>query len=85
MSRTSATIALRTLMMMMPLAPAAQVPMSVNASMPVVAPRPMNVGAIPTVASSQPDSATHWRIQTTKNPKTTVNPNPPPNTRLWNT
>jgi hypothetical protein len=45
----------------------------------------MNVGAMPSVARSQPDNATHWRIQTTKNAKTTVKPNPPPNTRLWNT
>ena len=73
------------LMMMIPFDDAAQVPKSVNASTPVVTPRPMKVGASPRVASNQPDSATHCRIHTTKNANTTVNPNPPPKTRLWNT
>jgi hypothetical protein len=70
---------------MIPVVPAAQVPMFVNASTPVVTPRPRKVGAIPRDASNQPDSATHWRIQTTKNANTTVKPNPPPKTRLWKT
>ena len=84
-SRTSAINAFAMLITMIPVVPAAHVPMSVNAPMPVVTPRPMNVGAIPSDASSHPDSATHCRIHTTKNAKTTVNPNPPPKTRLWNT
>jgi hypothetical protein len=59
--------------------------MVVNAWMWVVTPRPRKVGAIPRDAISHPDSATHWRIQTTKKAKTMVKPNPPPKTRLWNT
>ena len=50
-------------MMMMPFDDAHHVPKLVNPSMPVVTPSPMNVGAKPSVARSQPESATHCRIQ----------------------
>ena len=45
--------------MMMPFTVAAHVPIVVKAWTLVVTPRPMNVGAIPSVASSHPDRATH--------------------------
>ena len=51
----------------------------------IVAPRPRKSGANPRYETSQPESATHCRIQITKPDITTVNASPPPNTRLWNT
>ena len=48
-------------------------------------PSPMRSGATPRVASSQPASATHCRIQITKPLITTGKPMAPPSTRLWKT
>src|SRR5918999_4686280 len=73
------------LIVMIPEVDAAHTPKSVNAWTPVVTPRPMNVGARPRTASSQPDRATHWRIHTTNRLNTTLKPMPPPNTLLWKT
>ncbi len=73
------------LMTMMPFEPAAHVPISVKNPTSVVAPSARNVGAIARVAISHPERATHCRIQMTKKANTTVNPKPPPKTRLWNT
>ena len=62
-----------------------QVEMSTSPLFPVDAARPRKSGAKPSVASSQPESATHCRIQMTNPEKTIGKAMPPPKTRLWKT
>ncbi len=59
--------------------------MSTRLLLPVAAASPRKSGAKPRVEISQPDNATHWRIQITNPEKTSVKPMPPPSTRLWKT
>ena len=80
-----AVAALAMLVMTIPSAVVNQVEMSTRLELPVDAASPRNRGANPRVARSQPDRATHWRIQMTKPEKTIVKAMPPPKTRLWNT
>ncbi len=82
---TRANAALTTLVMMIPVGVVNQVEMSTSEAFPVDAANPRKSGANPRVARSQPDRATHCRIQITKPENTTVNAMPPPNTRLWKT
>ena len=71
--------------MMMPVDVVNQTPMVESVVFPMVAPSPRKSGANPRYETSQPDSATHCRIQRTKPDITTVKATPPPKTRLWKT
>ena len=73
------------LVITMPSAVVNHVEISTSELFPVAAASPRKSGAKPRVASSQPERATHCRIQITNPEKTIGNAIPPPNTRLWNT
>jgi hypothetical protein len=77
--------ALTRLVMTIPMGVVNHVETSTSPVFPVAAPSPRKSGARPRAARSQPDNATHWRIQITNPENTSVNASPPPNTRLWNT
>ncbi len=57
-------------------------PILVSVGLPMVPPSPRNSDAKPRYESSQPESATHCRIQMTNPDITIEKPIPPPNTRL---
>ena len=71
--------------MMIPFALVNHTPQLEKVALFIVAPRPRNSGANPRYETSQPESATHCKIQMTNPLNTTVKATPPPNTRLWNT